>query len=103
MMCITAAFTTILLIIVSETMGKRTAKSVSKMLEIAGIVPIAAVLIKLFFIVPTATPEEVNAAGIKSTNEIMSYMPEAIISAFVGYIVGVVLWGLYKTIKPLFK
>lgn len=98
---ISAVITTIGLIIITQFMGRRAARSVNKILGFLAIVPFLSILIKLLLSM-VINPDNANAASTTAANQMLEMLPESILSGYIGDVAGIVLWGLYRRIKRFF-
>jgi hypothetical protein len=96
---VTAIITTIGLILITVSFGKKAGRSTNRILGIIGFVPLGIVAIKLIIAI---TIDHDTEAGGKAIDTVIEMLPETVISALIGYVAGVFLWGIYRKIKRIF-
>ncbi len=98
LMIITAVITTLGLVIITEYLGRKRAFSVKKFLEFLAIAPVLSILIHFLFSMAIDL-DNAGEASLAAFEELTTMLPETIVSALIGEVVGIILWGIYRWVK----
>jgi len=98
LMMFTAVITTLGLVFITEFSGRKRALSVKKFLGFLTIAPFLSILIHLLFSM-VIDLDNAGEASSATSEELIAMLPETIISALIGGMVGFIIWGIYRLVK----
>ena len=86
------------LVFITEFLGRRRSAPIKKIVEFLAIAPFLSILIRLLLSMVSDFDNAGKASSV-AAEEMITMLPETILSAVIGEVVGFVIWRIYRWLK----
>ena len=100
LMIFSVIITTLGLIVISELAGRKAKRYFSQFLTFLVFWPVISISLKVLLVM-VINPDSAEVVSTNAADQILSLLPEFMMSGYIGEAVGFIAWSIYRWIKPM--